>query len=263
MSILNLNAPQGRGPVGKKSAKIWMGVGLLAAVLGFGSTFAANITLNNGTSPTEFGQGVQQTVYCGGTANTLTIKPVSRFVNVSGGSGSFAVGGITVSGIPVTCKNMNFVLSVYSDADSSRKNIASTTFSGQTFTLSTPTVYWTDTSTALNVIDSEKQSASSDCQKKKSSGSNTTTTNGGALLSLSSTSYSDPCRVAYLSSVTPSNRTTGGGAFTITVRSDASSLMSLADFDKITIETQADAFGFSSTLGSAAYGLVNGTASGS
>ena len=254
MSILNLNAPQGRGPVGKKSVKIWMGVGLLAAVLGFGSTFAANITLNNGTSPTEFGQGVQQTVYCGGTANSLTIKPVSRFVNVSGASGSFAVGGITVSGIPVTCKNLNFVLSVYSDNSSSRQNIATG--------LSTPTVYWTDTTTALNVIDSSKQSASSDCQKKRSSGTTTTTT-GGALLSLSSTSYSDPCGVAYLSSVTPSNRTTGGGAFTITVRSDASGLMSLADFDKITIETQIDAFGLSSTLGSAAYGLVNGTPSGS
>ena len=252
MSILNLNTPQGRSPIGKKSAKIWMGVGLLAAVLGFGSTFAANISLNNGTSPTEFGQGVQQTVYCGGTANSLTIKPVSRFVNVSGASGSFAVGGITVSGIPVTCKNLNFVLSVYSDSSNSRQSIASN--------LSTPTVYWTDSSTAFNVFDSEKGAASSDCQKKKSSGSTTTTT-GGALLSLSTTSYSDPCSVAYLSSVTPSNRTTGGGAFTITVKSGASGLMSLADFDKITIETQADTFGLASTSGSGAYGLVNTSSS--
>lgn len=248
MSILNLNTPQGRSPIGKKSAKIWMGVGLLAAVLGFGSTFAANISLNNGTSPTEFGQGVQQTVYCGGTANSLTIKPVSRFVNVSGASGSFAVGGITVSGIPVTCKNLNFVLSVYSDNSSSRQNIASG--------LSTPAVYWTDSSTAFNLADSDYRTSSSNCQRKKSFGSNTTTL-GGALLSLSTTSYSDPCSVAYLSSVTPSNRTTGGGAFTITVRSDASGLMSLADFDKITIETQADTFGLAATSGSGAYGLVN------
>lgn len=252
MSILNLNTPQGRSPIGKKSAKIWMGVGLLAAVLGFGSTFAANISLNNGTSPTEFGQGVQQTVYCGGTANSLTIKPVSRFVNVSGASGSFAVGGITVSGIPVNCKNLNFVLSVYSDGSNSRQNIASG--------LSTPTVYWTDSSTAFNVFDSDYRTSSSNCQRKKSSGS-TTTTLGGALLSLSTTSYSDPCSVAYLSSVTPSNRTTGGGAFTITVRSDASGLMSLADFDKITIETQADSFGLASTSGSGAYGLVNTSSS--
>ena len=252
MSILNLNTPQGRSPIGKKSAKIWMGVGLLAAVLGFGSTFAANISLNNGTSPTEFGQGVQQTVYCGGTANSLTIKPVSRFVNVSGASGSFAVGGITVSGIPVNCKNLNFVLSVYSDGSSSRQNIASG--------LSTPTVYWTDSSTAFNVFDSDYRTSSFNCQRKKSSGS-TTTTLGGALLSLSTTSYSDPCSVAYLSSVTPSNRTTGGGAFTITVRSDANGLMSLADFDKITIETQADTFGLASTSGSGTYGLVNTSSS--
>jgi hypothetical protein len=254
MSILNLNTPQGRGPVSKKSAKIWMGVGLLAAVLGFGSTFAANITLNNGTSPTEFGQGVQQTVYCGGTVNTLTVKPVSRFVNVSGASGSFAVGGITVSGIPVTCKNLNFVLSVYSDGSATRQNIASG--------LSTPTVYWTDTSTALNVIDASKQADSSECQKKKTSGT-TTTILGGALLSLSTSGYSDPCSVAYLSSVTPSNRTTGGGAFTITVKPTASGLMSLVDFDKITIETQADTWGYASTLGSGVYGLVNSTYSGS
>lgn len=80
MSILNLNTPQGRGPVGKKSAKIWMGVGLLAAVLGFGSTFAANITLNSPGGTTEFGQGVSQTVYCGGN-KSVTITPISAYQN--------------------------------------------------------------------------------------------------------------------------------------------------------------------------------------
>jgi hypothetical protein len=90
MSILNLNTPQGRGPVGKKSAKIWMGVGLLAAVLGFGSTFAANITLNSPSGTTEFGQGVSQTIYCGGP-ESVTITPFSTYVNTvignpSGGS---------------------------------------------------------------------------------------------------------------------------------------------------------------------------------
>jgi hypothetical protein len=80
MSILNLNAPQGRGAGGKKKAKIWMGVGLLAAVLGFGSTFAASITLNQPGGTTEFGQGVTQTVYCGGD-QSVTITPLSAYQN--------------------------------------------------------------------------------------------------------------------------------------------------------------------------------------
>jgi hypothetical protein len=90
MSILNLNTPQGRGPVGKKSMKLWMGVGLLAAVLGFGSTLAASITLNQPGGTTEFGQGVTQTVYCGGD-QSVTITPVSSYQNTVKGEGTPAV----------------------------------------------------------------------------------------------------------------------------------------------------------------------------
>jgi hypothetical protein len=81
MSILNLNTPQGRSPVGKKSVKLWMGVGLLAAVLGFGSTLAANISINN-DNQSEFGQGVSETIYCGSENPTkITVRPISKFVN--------------------------------------------------------------------------------------------------------------------------------------------------------------------------------------
>ncbi len=90
MSILNLNTPQGRGPVGKKSMKLWMGVGLLAAVLGFGSTLAASITLNQPGGTTEFGQGVTQTVYCGGD-QSVTITPISSYRNTVVGEGTPAV----------------------------------------------------------------------------------------------------------------------------------------------------------------------------
>lgn len=90
MSILNLNTPQGRGPAGKKSVKLWMGVGLLAAVLGFGSTFAASITLNQPGGTTEFGQGVTQTVYCGGD-QSVTITPISSYRNTVVGEGTPAV----------------------------------------------------------------------------------------------------------------------------------------------------------------------------
>lgn len=80
MSLLNLNSPAGQSPRGKKSLKMWMGAGLVVAVLGFGSTFAADITLNQPGGTTEFGQGVTETVYCGGD-QTVTVTPISAYQN--------------------------------------------------------------------------------------------------------------------------------------------------------------------------------------
>ena len=83
MSLLNLNSPAGRGPRGKSSSRAWMGFGLVIAVLGIGSTFAANININNNDT-SEFGQGVTQTVFCGDSADDptdITVTPISAFVN--------------------------------------------------------------------------------------------------------------------------------------------------------------------------------------
>jgi len=89
MSLLNLNSPAGQSPRGKKSLKMWMGAGLLVAVLGIGSTFAANIQINNNRD-SEFGQGLTQTVYCGQEEDeSITVTPISAFVNsveTAGGS---------------------------------------------------------------------------------------------------------------------------------------------------------------------------------
>ena len=63
---------------------MWMGAGLLVAVLGIGSTFAADIILNAPGGNTEFGQGVTRTVYCGGN-ESVTITPVSSYANTSVG----------------------------------------------------------------------------------------------------------------------------------------------------------------------------------
>ena len=82
MSLLNLSSPEGRNPRGKKSSRVWMGFGLIVAVLGLGSTFAANITLNTPEGTTEFGQGVTQTVYCGGE-QSVTVAPVSSYTNTN------------------------------------------------------------------------------------------------------------------------------------------------------------------------------------
>lgn len=82
MSLLNLHSPEGRSPRGKKSSRVWMGFGLIIAVLGLGSTFAANININ-GDRPSEFGQGLTQTVYCGENdeGESITVTPISAFVN--------------------------------------------------------------------------------------------------------------------------------------------------------------------------------------
>jgi hypothetical protein len=56
-----------------------MGFGLAIAVLGIGSTFAANININGGQD-TEFGQGRTRTVFCGGEQE-VTIAPISTYVN--------------------------------------------------------------------------------------------------------------------------------------------------------------------------------------
>jgi hypothetical protein len=251
MSLLNLNTSTGRGPRSKKSLKMFMGAGLLVAVLGIGSTFAANITLNNSVTPTEFGQGVQRTVYCGGLATTLTLKPFSTFKS---STNTFAVGGVTVSGIPAACNNLNFVISVYRDGSDTRQEIAKRDSS----TLSTPTVFWTTDTNTYRAFDSSKRTDSSDCQKKKGDSDPDRASLGGALLSLSSTIFESPCKVAYLSSVTPGSKTanTSVGAFTIRVISEDTTLMSLENFDKITIETQADTFGAAKVLGTS--GITNG-----
>jgi hypothetical protein len=96
MSLLNLQSPAGQTPRGKKSLKMWMGAGLVVAVLGIGSTFASNITLNSPEGDTEFGQGVTQTVYCGGD-KSVTITPLSSYQNTVVGSGTAGISAVTFS----------------------------------------------------------------------------------------------------------------------------------------------------------------------
>jgi hypothetical protein len=66
-----------------------MGFGLIIAVLGLGSTFAANININGGEPNIEFGQGLTQTVYCGENDEEewITVTPISAFVNSVGEDG--------------------------------------------------------------------------------------------------------------------------------------------------------------------------------
>lgn len=79
-----------------------------AFLLFLGSTFAANINLNNNQS-VEFGQGVVQTVACD---DAVTITPYSSFVNESGG-GSFKFTSISVTGIGEECNGRVFTIKAY------------------------------------------------------------------------------------------------------------------------------------------------------
>ena len=251
MSILNLNSPQGRGPRGKKTTKIWMGVGLLVAVLGVGSTFASTITINPAGN-TEFGQGVEKTVYCGGSTGTLTVTPVSSYRNSSDDStlGTFFLSAIKVTDIPVECNGVNFVFSLYNSTNNSTTPLPIATVGGSTITV--PAVYWRTTGASYKFVKSSDRGSSSYCQKATDGSSSNTTTYGG-ILSLSRSSYVSPCSVAYL---TASSET----SFQININdgSSSSTNFDIKTAGRIVIETQNDTFGLA-TLGLSspmAYGLV-------
>ena len=118
MSILNLEFSAGgggRSPRNKRTVKVWVGIGLVAAVLGVGSTLASTITLNNGGT-TEFGQGYSTTVSCAGGAHTVSVTPISTFDNATN---NFYVGQVKVSGIPaVDCAGVDFAISLYDNVPS-------------------------------------------------------------------------------------------------------------------------------------------------
>mgnify|MGYP000500892092 CR=1 FL=1 len=61
------------------------GAGIIL-IASLGSVLAANIAIGNSNKATEFGQGVQRTVYCGSEAQTLKVIPVSAYKNKAGSS---------------------------------------------------------------------------------------------------------------------------------------------------------------------------------
>ncbi len=116
MDILNLggvNEPSERPS--KKKLKVIIGIGLLAGVMGMGSTLAASITLNGGTS-VEFGQGVQLVTACD---DAITVTPTSEFVNdTRTGQANFRLKTIALTGIGSGCVGKKIRLTGYTDSDS-------------------------------------------------------------------------------------------------------------------------------------------------
>ena len=248
MSILNLNGPAGRAPRSKKATKVWLGVGLLVAVLGIGSTFAASISINAGTN-TEFGQGVERTVYCGGS-QTITVAPITTYRNSSSGTdpaGTFWLSGIAVTNVPTACDGVDFEFSVY-DATTGSSALTMATVGGKTATA--PTVYWKTGVTGQHFVTSSAKTGSTGCQAYTSANNNATY---GGLLSLSNTAYSDPCAVAYLTNVTSTS-------FQINLRDGGTSStnpdVATNNMSRIVVQTQPDTFG-ATALSGITYALVN------
>ena len=131
MEILNLGGSNdSSGPAPKKKFKVLLGVGLLAAVMGMGSTLAASITLSSG-SPVEFGQGVAATTACD---SSLTVTPFSTYVNAAeSAKADFLFSSVTISNLDtattntstgVGCGGRYLVLKAYTDTTTAGTNYA-------------------------------------------------------------------------------------------------------------------------------------------
>ena len=121
MEILNLGGsfePSARSP--KKKFKVVLGIGLLAAVMGMGSTLAASISLNSG-SAVEFGQGIASTTACD---TEITLTPYSTYVNDTVAAdflfSSFALSNVDTS--TAACGGETFVIKGYTDSSTVATN---------------------------------------------------------------------------------------------------------------------------------------------
>jgi len=218
MSILDLGTGPSRPSVGKKSTRIFLGFGLLIAVIGVGSTFASTISIN-ANQDIEFGQGVERTVYCGGN-KTITVTPTSTFAN-SNDLGTFGLTSITVSDIPEECSDRNFIIKVYDNNGGSEPLILSKNGDGlNDAKMSIANVWW-----------------ASGCPDENESGcrlADYETEDGVALLSTSLDFYSYPSEIVRIEANSEKSFTV------VFLRNPLSS----NDVKKIVIETQNDSFGF-------------------
>ncbi len=105
MEILNLGGSQEPSArPSKKKFKVVLGIGLLAGVMGIGSTLAATVQINTGAT-VEFGQGVAATTACD---SSLTVTPGTTYVNdtqTSGSTANFQMRSIVLSGLNITDKS--------------------------------------------------------------------------------------------------------------------------------------------------------------
>ncbi len=91
-----------------RTSKIIFGAVILLALPVIGTTLAASISINSGSS-VQFGQGVIQATACD---EAITVTANTSFTNASG-AGSFNVDTITLSGIADACSAKTFTVRAY------------------------------------------------------------------------------------------------------------------------------------------------------
>jgi hypothetical protein len=215
MSILDLGTGPSRPSVGKKSTRIFLGFGLLVAVIGIGSTFASTISINADQN-IEFGQGVQKSIFCGGE-ESITVTPISSFAN-NEELGTFGFTGITISDIPESCSDRDFIIKAY---DNNRNALPLILSKLDLSELSIANIWW-----ANGCPDDDEER---NCRLE-----NSTTAGGYVLLSKNLEAFES---VENIATVNENSST----SFTVTfshpfLTSDA--------VKKIVIETQNDTYGF-------------------
>ena len=104
MEILNLGGSyESSARPSKKKFKVVLGIGVLAGVLGMGSTLAATVQINTG-STVEFGQGVAATTACD---TDITVTPGTTYVNdtaTAGNADNFQMRTITIANLNTDTK---------------------------------------------------------------------------------------------------------------------------------------------------------------
>jgi hypothetical protein len=110
---LNLN-PEPASSKKSKNYKKALRVGGAVSLVGIGSTFAANISLNQGAN-VEFGQGVAQTAAC--DADGFSITPVTSYDNAHS---IFRVDSIQVSGLNLTPVGTGYSAAGYGTQDEAK-----------------------------------------------------------------------------------------------------------------------------------------------
>jgi len=216
MSILDLGTGPSRPSVGKKSTRIFLGFGLLIAVIGIGSTFASTISIN-ANQDIEFGQGVQKSIFCGGT-KSITVTPFSTYANRDDNDTTFGLTGIKVSEIPDDCSGKNFVIKVYGASGNALPLIlASDGASPNPLNVSLANVWW-----ANGCPESDAQ-----CDQR-----DYVLDDGQAFLSISSADYAPAGLIAHVN-FSPDSFTVFFDNLPVSSNS----------VNKISIETQDDVFG--------------------
>jgi hypothetical protein len=120
MEILQLGDSAHNEETKSPLLKIFLGVGLLSALLGSGFAFASWIGTNGvakSASSTQFGQGVTGLTSC---ATNLNVTPENGFVQDTGTAGMFTLDSVYVSGIPQSCQGQYFYVRVYDNNNGSK-----------------------------------------------------------------------------------------------------------------------------------------------